>query len=195
MQLAENPNAYEASNFFTNYYFEAVYMIDFIDNPRPKHSSPSFEYQLGIIKRDFPLFNAHCQETKPQLHTMSAGERRDLKLKLLDELKAKKEKTMQKITEAKMFRDIVLPSTIDESIDRLRGIINEKTDENWAVYEKVAENQREIAVCRHALQTMHSMRMDNNHMAAYIKELFTSMPKEQMKQGRAGKRRRIQITD
>ena len=146
-----------------------MYLVDFIDNPRPKICSPSFKDKMDISKRFFPLFHAYCEETDPQLHTMSKEERLGLKLKLLDEVRAKMDETKKAVAGEKRLGDIVLPYDPEECMKVLRDMINEcqgKTEVNQDL-------------CNFAVQILMLMKLDQDQFAVFNENLFNLMPKDE----------------
>jgi hypothetical protein len=168
---------------FSAYYADASYLLDFINNPRPLVSSPSFKDKMETSKRFFPLFHAHCEATNAQLHTMSKEERLGLKLRLLEELKAKIEDTKQAIAGEKRLGDFVLPNDPWECSSALMGILTE----DW---QKKGEHQylEDQKSCRLALDIMISMRMDQDHFVIFNEALFTSMPTDRKRRSKRARK-------
>ena len=156
---------------FYNYSGDVMYLVHFIDHPRPKISSPSFKDKMEISKRFFPLFDAHCEATNAQLHTMSKEERLGLKLRLLKELKAKIEDTKQAITGGKSLGEIVLPNDPGECSSALRGILNE----DWQKKGMHQYLEDEKSCCL-ALDIMIDMVVDQGQFVIFNESIFTSMP-------------------
>jgi hypothetical protein len=168
---------------FSTYYADASYLLDFINNPRQLVSSPSFKDKMESSKRFFPLFHAHCEATNAQLHTMSKEERLGLKLRLLEELKAKIEDTKQAIAGEKKLRDIVLPNDPCECSSALYGILNEDWQKKGM--HQYLEDEKS---CRLALDIMVYMSVDTNQFVIFNESLFTSMPTDCL---RRSKRARV----
>ena len=156
---------------FHAYYLDVRSLVHFIDHPSPRFSSPSFKDKMESSKRFFPLFHANCKATNAQPHTMSKEERLGLKLRLLEELKAKIEDTKQAIAGEKRLRDIVLPNDPWECSSALYGILNE----DWQK-KGMPQYLEDEKSCRLALDIMKSMRMDQDHFVVFNESLFTSMP-------------------
>ncbi len=175
MQLDSTPQI----NAFGYYYYDAVYLIDFIDNPRPEVCSPSFKEKMDIIgMRNFPLFHAHCEETQPQLHLMPRDERLQLKLRLLDELRAKVDQTRQEIAGPKRMRELDLPSDPEECKRKLIEMIDDAQDKIAEMLGNVSNIHKDIAVYRDAIGTLGCVSVNNQQIAAYDEALFKAMPSD-----------------
>ena len=158
---------------FGYYYGDVMQLVDFIDNPRPKNSSPSFKDKMDFSKRFFPLFHAHCEETDPQLHTMTKEERLGLKLKLLAEVKTMMDETRQAITGEKRLRDIRLPNDPVDCMKALREILNAEG------YEKkgMTEYLKDSVLCNFAMGILIHMKVDRDQFLIFNENLFTAMPR------------------
>jgi hypothetical protein len=156
---------------FGYYYGDLMYLVDFINHPRPQISSPSFKDKIESSKRFFPLFHAHCEETDAQPHTMSKEERLGLKLRLLEEVKAKIQDTKQAIAGEKRLGAITLPNDPSECTKALNAIINE------GYYNKgMPQYVEDVKSCHLAMDIMTHMVVDQDQFVIFNESLFTSMP-------------------
>ena len=166
MQFADSASIKYQS--FSNYYGDVMYLVDFIDNPRPKICSPSFKDKMEISKRFFPLFHTYCEETDPQLHAMSKEERLGLKLKLLDEVRAKMDETKKAVAGEKRLGDIVLPNDPEECMKALRDMINECQGKTG-----INQYHKDTDLCNFAEQILMLMKLDKDQFAVFNENLFT----------------------
>ncbi len=168
MQFADPSIKYHP---FGYYYGDVMYLVDFIDHPRPQISSPSFKDKMESSKRFFPLFHAHCEEIDAQPHTMSKEERLGLKLRLLEEIEAKIKDTKQVITGEKRLRDTILPNDPSECSNALNAIISE------GHYNKgMPQYVEDVKSCNLAMDIMTHMVVDQDQFVIFNESLFTSMP-------------------
>ena len=183
MQFADSSSTIKYESF-GYYYGDVMYLVDFINNPRPKICSPSFKDKMEISRHYFPLFHAYCEEINPQLHTMSKKNRLELKLKLLEELKDKMEKTKQDIAAEKWMKDVRLPNDTGECHMALHEMINKGLDDN----EDFQQYQAKTELCRTAMKILNLMEVDKDQFVIFNEKLFTSLPTRGMRRSkRAGK--------
>lgn len=105
-EAGENEDVHSNHCYFGQYYLDAVLLAKYIDHPLGPGEGggcpQSFEEKLETLgKHHFPLFYAHCTTSivsqQQQLHEMTPEERLQLKLRLLDELRTKVDKTRKEI--------------------------------------------------------------------------------------------------
>ncbi len=166
MQLATKPiyEVFMISGIISN----ADRLVRFINTSTPKKEfGLQFEELLEKCKSLFPrsvvAFNG-CQ-----LHTMTPEERLDLKLKLLEDVKAHMENIKREISGDKVFGTVELPSDPDECLVRVNAVMME-------MVEKVAEINRMMVQIPNARLLLERMIHNKRSLGAFNEGSFTSLP-------------------
>jgi hypothetical protein len=154
-------------------------LVRFINQPQSKNArGMQFEDILGTCTALFPR-TALAFKGSP-LCEMAQGECRDLKLRLLEEVKEHIAKTNANINGSKVFESVPLPNDPDECLTRLEMMMGE-------MVERVSEINKMLARVPNARMLIHRMIDNKRHLERFNEDVFTSMSED----GRVTKKARV----
>lgn len=143
-------------------------LVRFIDSPMCFNSSGvKFEDVLGSCAKLFPRCAAAFGGC--QLRLMSPEARRDLKLELLEDVKACMADASDELYSDKMLGEIQLPSDPDECLVRLNELVLE-------LMAKIAEINKLISAIPLGRIVLHRMRENKQFIESFNDEHFKTMP-------------------
>ena len=168
MQLACKPLS--SVPYASGVFILAGKLVRHLDTPLPKQQAYSFEQELDRSRSCFPLFAAAVG--KSQLYTLTPEKRRDLKLSLLEDVKAFIARISEDIDGDKVLEALPLPTDPEECLQRLDEISTES-------YEKIREIQKTISrigpaceILQRIIENKRTIKEDFNE------DIYTSMPGE-----------------
>lgn len=150
-----------------------------LETPVPKREAINFGHALDNSREFFPSFAA-AVGSQPQLYNLSPEERRDLKLKLLDDVKLHVAKSSDEVTGSKVLEEAELPSDPEECTRRL----NEMMEEG---FEKIKAIQRTMTLIGPARNVLCRIKENKQVIEDFNGDVYTSMPVEVAKKPSAKK--------
>lgn len=142
-------------------------IVRHLDAPRPKQQACVFEQDLDRSRGAFPLFAAAVG--KSQLHMLTPEERRDLKLTLLEDVKAFISRISEEVSGDKVLEAAPLPSDPEECLQRLEEISTEG-------FEKIKEIQKTLSRIDPAREILQRILENKRSVENFNEDIFTSMP-------------------
>ncbi len=144
-------------------------LVRFINQPPPRNArGMQFEDVLGTCAALFPR-TALAFNGSPPLYEMAQGERRELKLRLLEDVKEHIARMNAEIHGPKLFESVSLPVNPDECLTRLEMVMGE-------MVQRVGELNKMIANIPNARMLIHRMIDNKRHIEGFDEEAFKSMP-------------------
>jgi hypothetical protein len=139
-----------------------------LETPVPKREAIYFGHALDSSREFFPSFAA-AVGSPPELYNLSPEERRDLKLKLLDDVKLHVAKSLDEVTGSKVLEEAELPSDPEECTRRL----NEMMEEGM---EKIKVIQRTMSLIGPARDVLYRIKENKRVIEDFNEDVYTSMP-------------------
>ena len=149
-----------------------------LDSPLPNQQASSFDQALENSRQFFPSFAAAVGS--PQLYNLSPEERRDLKLKLLDDVKLLIARSSDEVSGCKVLEAAPLPNDPEECIQRLNEIMMEG-------FEKLKTINHTITLIGPARDVMTKIIENKRAMEDFDEDVYKSMPEEVAKNKKARK--------
>jgi hypothetical protein len=180
MQLATQP-AFEIETI-SGIIAMADRLVRFINNPDEvkKHRGMQFEDVLGTCAILFPRAAVAFGTAPLSLRDMGPGERRDLKLRLLEDVKEHIARSRKEISAPKAFDAAPFPSDPDDCLTQLELVMGE-------LVQRAAEINLMMANIPNARMVLHRMIDNKRHVERFSEDAFTSMPED----GRTTKKARV----